>query len=78
MLLSTGAVKLLNVAPEMGLDAIPVIEQATARGVVVGVGHAKPHVVNFEVEVKDAWLDIEFVHKIENPMIAAIEIELLE
>ena len=43
MLLETGAVKLLNVAPEMGLDAIPVIEAATARGVVVGVGHAKPH-----------------------------------
>ena len=43
MLLDTGGLKLLNVAPEMGLDAIPVIEAATARGVVVGVGHAKPH-----------------------------------
>ena len=42
-LLETGGMKLLNVAPEMGLDAIPVIEAATARGVVVGVGHAKPH-----------------------------------
>ncbi len=43
MLLDTGGMRLLNVAPEMGLDAIPVIEAATARGVVVGVGHAKPH-----------------------------------
>lgn len=40
--IDTGAVRLLNVAPEMSPRALEVIEHATARGVVVGVGHARP------------------------------------
>ncbi len=41
--LDTGAVRLVNVAPEMSEDAIDVIRHATHRGAIVGVGHAKPH-----------------------------------
>lgn len=41
--LGTGGLKLVNVAPEMGSEALEVIRQATANGVIVGIGHAKPH-----------------------------------
>ncbi len=41
--LATNAVRLINVAPEMSDAAMAVIRRATAAGVVVGVGHAKPH-----------------------------------
>src|SRR5690606_35117309 len=40
--LATGAMRLLNVAPEMSDRAIDVIRRATSHGVVVGCGHAKP------------------------------------
>ena len=39
----TGAVRLLNVAPEVSEQALEVIAHALRRGVVVGVGHAKPN-----------------------------------
>ena len=42
-LLATGAVRLINIAPETSPDAIALIERATRAGVVVGCGHAKPH-----------------------------------
>ena len=42
-LLETGSVRMLNVAPEMSSEALSVITKATQHGVVVGVGHAKPH-----------------------------------
>ena len=42
-LLSTGAVSMINIAPETTPGAIPLIAEATGRGVVVGCGHAKPH-----------------------------------
>ena len=41
--LETGAVRLLNVAPETSRSALELIAAATARDVIVGVGHAKPH-----------------------------------
>ncbi|MBI4582473.1 MAG: hypothetical protein HY717_00370 [Planctomycetes bacterium] len=41
--LSTGAVRLVNIAPEMSLEATALIAAAARRGAVVGVGHAKPH-----------------------------------
>lgn len=42
-LLSTGAVSMINIAPETTPGAIPLIAEAAGRGVVVGCGHAKPH-----------------------------------
>lgn len=42
-LLATGALRLLNVAPEMDGDAMEVIRRAASHGVTVGCGHAKPH-----------------------------------
>ena len=42
-LLSTGAVSMINIAPETTPEAIPLIAEAAGRGVVVGCGHAKPH-----------------------------------
>jgi N-acetylglucosamine-6-phosphate deacetylase len=42
-LLATGAVRLVNIAPETSDDAIDVIAHASRRGVVVGCGHARPH-----------------------------------
>ncbi len=42
-LLDTGAVKLINIAPEVSPDATDLIAHATRRGAVVGAGHAKPH-----------------------------------
>jgi len=41
--IDTGAVRLLNIAPETSLDAVDLIRHATSRGVIVGAGHAKPH-----------------------------------
>jgi N-acetylglucosamine-6-phosphate deacetylase len=42
-LLETGAVRLLNIAPEASPQALECIARAASRGVVVGAGHAKPH-----------------------------------
>lgn len=42
-LLETGAVRIVNMAPETSPEAIACIRAASARGVLVGVGHAKPH-----------------------------------
>ncbi|MGQ9592702.1 MAG: amidohydrolase family protein, partial [Planctomycetota bacterium] len=42
-LLETGAVRIVNIAPEISPDAVACIRKASDRGVVVGVGHAKPH-----------------------------------
>ena len=42
-LLATGAVKMINVAPETTPEAINLVAEAVSRGVVVGCGHAKPH-----------------------------------
>jgi N-acetylglucosamine-6-phosphate deacetylase len=42
-LLDTGAVKLINIAPEASPGAIDLIRHAASRGAVVGAGHAKPH-----------------------------------
>ena len=42
-LLSTGAVSMINIAPETTPGAIALIAEAAGRGVVVGCGHAKPH-----------------------------------
>lgn len=41
--LDTGAVRLVNIAPEMSPGACDVIAHARRRGVVVGIGHARPH-----------------------------------
>ncbi|MBI4606035.1 MAG: hypothetical protein HY721_29060 [Planctomycetes bacterium] len=41
--LDTGAVRLVNLAPERSEDALELIAHATRRGAVVGAGHAKPH-----------------------------------
>ncbi|HVR76098.1 MAG TPA: amidohydrolase family protein [Planctomycetota bacterium] len=51
-LVETGAVRLLNVAPETGPDALRVIESATRRGIIVGSGHAKPHARTLREAVK--------------------------
>jgi N-acetylglucosamine-6-phosphate deacetylase len=40
--LDTGAVRLVNIAPEAAPGAIDAIAHAARRGAVVGVGHAKP------------------------------------
>jgi N-acetylglucosamine-6-phosphate deacetylase len=42
-LLDTGAVRMINIAPETAPAAIELIRRAAARGVVVGCGHARPH-----------------------------------
>ena len=42
-LLATGAVTMINIAPETTPEAISLVAEATSRGVVVGCGHAKPH-----------------------------------
>ena len=42
-ILDTGSVRLINIAPETSPAAIDCIRRATARGAIVGVGHAKPH-----------------------------------
>lgn len=42
-LLSTGAVTMINIAPETTPDAVNLVAEAASRGVVVGCGHAKPH-----------------------------------
>lgn len=39
---ATGALRLVNVAPEMSLEALEVIAAARRQGLVVGVGHARP------------------------------------
>ena len=44
-LLDTGAVRCINIAPEMSEDAIELVRHATARGVVVGAGHSNAHAV---------------------------------
>ena len=41
-LLETGAVRLVNIAPEYGRESLELIEYAASRGVVVGAGHCKP------------------------------------
>ena len=41
-ILRPGSARLINVAPEMGGDALAVIGAARSAGLVVGVGHAKP------------------------------------
>ncbi len=41
--LSTGAVRLVNIAPEMSPQALAAISTAARRGAVVGAGHAKPN-----------------------------------
>ncbi len=52
---ATGGVRLLNVAAEMGDEAVDVIRAATARGITCGIGHAKPHAVRLR-EAVDAGL----------------------
>lgn len=42
-LLSTGAVAMINIAPETTPEAVSLIAEAASRGVVVGCGHANPH-----------------------------------
>jgi len=42
-MIDTGAVRLLNIAPETSPAALEVIRHAASRGVTVGAGHAKPH-----------------------------------
>ena len=42
-LLATGAVTMINIAPETSPEAISLVAEAASRGVVVGCGHAKPH-----------------------------------
>jgi N-acetylglucosamine-6-phosphate deacetylase len=42
-LLSTGAVTMINIAPETTPEAVGLIAEAASRGVVVGCGHARPH-----------------------------------
>jgi N-acetylglucosamine-6-phosphate deacetylase len=42
-LIDTRAVRLINVAPETGPEALELVAHATRRGVVVGCGHAQPH-----------------------------------
>jgi N-acetylglucosamine-6-phosphate deacetylase len=42
-LLATGAVSMINIAPETTPAAISLVAEAVGRGVVVGCGHAKPH-----------------------------------
>ena len=54
-LLSSGAVRMLNVAPEASAEACDVIRAATERGVTVGVGHAKPNALRVR-EAIDAGL----------------------
>ncbi len=54
-LLDTGAVRLINIAPEMAPEAIELIRHATQRGAVVGAGHAKPHAERLR-EAVDAGL----------------------
>ncbi|MFH1069516.1 MAG: amidohydrolase family protein, partial [Candidatus Glassbacteria bacterium] len=41
-LLETGALRLVNIAPEFGEASLELIEYAASRGVVVGAGHCKP------------------------------------
>jgi len=40
--IDTGGARMVNIAPEMSEDALDVIAHARRRGIVVGVGHAKP------------------------------------
>jgi len=40
---ASGALRLINVAPEASPEALEVIAHATRRGAIVGCGHAKPH-----------------------------------
>jgi N-acetylglucosamine-6-phosphate deacetylase len=42
-LIDTGAVRLINIAPETSPAAVDIIRHAASRGVIVGAGHAKPH-----------------------------------
>jgi N-acetylglucosamine-6-phosphate deacetylase len=42
-LLATGAVRMINIAPETSTDAIDLVASAAKSGVVVGCGHANPH-----------------------------------
>ena len=42
-LLATGAVAMINIAPETTPEAVGLIAEAVSRGVVVGCGHAHPH-----------------------------------
>ena len=43
--------------------------------VFAAVGFATPDVRSFEIEVADGLLELEFGRRVENPRIAAIEIE---
>lgn len=54
-LLATGAVKLLNMAPEVSGDALDWIRYATDRGVGVGAGHSRVHAARLRAAV-DAGL----------------------
>jgi N-acetylglucosamine-6-phosphate deacetylase len=42
-LLATGAVTMINIAPETSPEAVSLVAEAVSRGVVVGCGHAHPH-----------------------------------
>ena len=42
-LLATGALRMINIAPETSADAIDLVARAARAGVVVGCGHANPH-----------------------------------
>ena len=42
-MIDSGAVRLLNIAPETSPAAVELIRHAASRGVTVGAGHAKPH-----------------------------------
>jgi N-acetylglucosamine-6-phosphate deacetylase len=53
--IDTGAVKLINIAPETSPEAVDLIAHAASRGVVVGAGHAKPHAERLR-EAADAGL----------------------
>ena len=52
----SGAMRMINIAPETSDAAIELIRHAESRGVIVGCGHAKPHAERLR-EAVDAGLE---------------------